>query len=426
MAETAAHGVVSAMTTQPAGEPLSSGKPPVQGPASTSQWVYDALESNQIFAQNVLYPLLNEKLIPNKDQINDINNIVCKHALKKYGFYPSTEIKHRIALDIIDRFPQLQKLAMPDTPPESAFFHMNGGKGAGHPHKGKVFKFFRNAANNLPKDKKKFPRCAKPVHSIDEDIVKANAKCSTRLANNDNFELIRDTMITTHLMLENCLIQKRSVGDIFALFPHLKSYDGILIQDSFERLMKDTFNKYNKLKKLLARGNLTKPSTMFDDVESGTLRGCLNIMQQLNFRGIKRTHKSEGNLVQNFARPLIRWIENSDDSLKIVLSEYNASRTLTKIYPPAHLICKGEPLKKGHYYIYIENEIISVKKSVHEALDVFFKLFSVTGSQVPTELRKLYDFVLIAAYNVLNTSDKANVNKLVELFTTTADAEESD
>uniref|UniRef100_A0A8D8ISY2 (northern house mosquito) hypothetical protein n=1 Tax=Culex pipiens TaxID=7175 RepID=A0A8D8ISY2_CULPI len=345
--------------------------------------------------------------------------------LKKHGYYPSTETKHQIAVDLIDRFPQLAQTEKAGAPPESDFFYINGGKGPGNPHTGKVFKYFKNEVYHLGINMKKFPRVAKTLHVIDDDIVKANEKCGKRVPNAENFEIIRDTMITTQLLFENYLIQKRPITEMFSAFPHLKSYDGLIIQELFERLTKDKYNKYNSFRKLLANGNISS-SNMFEDVEDGTLRGCLNIMNTLDFRGIKRKHNAEQNLAQTLARPLIRWINNTEDSLQSALCEYNAMFTLNKKYPDAHVICKSDPLKKGEYFIYLQNEIIPVKKPADVVLDVFFKIFKVTGAIVPTALRKLHDFVHIAAYKVLERSDKEKVNILVESFNKAAEAEQTD
>ncbi|KAL1377767.1 hypothetical protein pipiens_016030, partial [Culex pipiens pipiens] len=258
----------SAITTQTSSESGTNQSAINGGPEPTSKWVYQALEEDTSFAQSVLYPILNKKLVPNNNQINLMVRILGKKATNIYGFYPTTETKHQIALDIIDQFQQLSQTAKPGGPPESAFFYHNNGKGPGKAHKGKIFKFFGNGTVTLPADKKKFPRSAKTVHNIDDDIIKANEKCAKRAANKDNFE----------------------------------------IQDAFARLNQDTYDKYNNVKKLFAMGNLTNLTT-FDDVEDGALRGCLNIMNRLDFRGIKRKYTEEESIVQTLARPLIRWVK---------------------------------------------------------------------------------------------------------------------
>lgn len=423
--ESSSAQIPSAITTQTSSESGTNQSAINGGPEPTSKWVYQALEEDTSFAQSVLYPILNKKLVPNNNQINLMVRILGKKATNIYGFYPTTETKHKIALDIIDQFQQLSQTAKPGGPPESAFFYHNNGKGPGKAHNGKIFKFFGNGAVTLPADKKKFPRSAKTVHNIDDDIIKANEKCAKRAANKDNFEVIRDTMITSHPLLENYLIQKCTIAEVFGTFPHFKAFDGIMIQDAFARLNQDTYDKYNNVKKLFAMGNLTNLTT-FDDVEDGALRGCLNIMNRLDFRGIKRKYTEEESIVQTLARPLIRWVKNTDDAVQNALCEYNATHSLTKKYPHAHIICKGDPLKKGDYFIYLANEIVPVKKTADVVLDVFFKIFTVTGLSVPTELRKLHDFIHISAYKVLKSSTSDAVNTLVESFNKTAEAEASD
>ena len=66
------------------------------------------------------------------------------------------------------------------------------------------------------------------------------------------------------------------------------------------------------------------------------------------------------------------------------------------------------------------------QKPADVALDVLFKVFKVTGSAVPSELRKIHDFTHIIAYKVLKNSEKNSVNALVESFEKAVQAEESD
>lgn len=83
-------------------------------------------------------------------------------------------------------------------------------------------------------------------------------------------------------------------------------------------------------------------------------------------------------------------------------------------------------MKKGEYYIYLEHEVVPVRKPADVALDVFLKMFKVTGSPVPTELRKIHAFVNIVAYKVPESSTHASVNTLAASFMKTTQAEKSD
>ncbi|XP_055525219.1 uncharacterized protein LOC129718453 [Wyeomyia smithii] len=95
--------------------------------------------------------------------------------------------------------------------------------------------------------------------------------------------------------------------EIFAVFPHLKSYNGVMIQKTYER-MNPTLDRESNQKKVLVRGLLIENETLAT-VGDDNLRGCLRILVPLSRKGVKSQAGIEClSAEEPIAAPLVRWI----------------------------------------------------------------------------------------------------------------------
>ncbi|XP_058833584.1 uncharacterized protein LOC131695799 [Topomyia yanbarensis] len=151
--------------------------------------------------------------------------------------YPSVDQQHAAAVQIVKLFPQLSNTRVtPTAPDESFFFWRNGGKEKGA-HTGMIFHRIRNVIKQLPAEKHKYNRGTMPVEeSVSTELVERAQLLRVMLASASVAEHICDEMDRCFPVLKLLLKEKKPVNDILDMFPHLCSYEGLVIRQMFERL----------------------------------------------------------------------------------------------------------------------------------------------------------------------------------------------
>lgn len=297
--------------------------------------------------------------------------------------YPSFDQKMTLAKNIIEAFPFLQVTRMSeDSPVYSYFFWQNGGRGPNKEHTGIIQTHLRNECKNISPSKKKFRRTNKRqlVTTVSSDVTEMAQICAQIEGTSGNFNSVARYMTETHDLLLMLLDAKKTVIEILNVFPHLRSYNGSMIQKAYERLV-PCYNKEANLKQLFSRGLLYEQGS-FSSYGDSHVRGCLRILTQLTRRGIRKTLRSIDNesmdIEQELAAPIIRTIQDTDISLQQQLSKYVASNAVSDTEVAPHLIYNG-----NSYLLYLQSQVIICGRESIRAIDVLFKAFTVFGINPP-------------------------------------------
>ncbi|XP_062716798.1 uncharacterized protein LOC109622851 isoform X1 [Aedes albopictus] len=403
----------------------------------------EILENNSKF-RRVVYSKLDANIVPSHKELLMMVRVVCKNAVEKlvnHHVYPTFEEKKELAIRIIDTFPLLKNTKVAENAPDySYFFWKNGGKNPGVEHTGLIQSHLRNACKNILPENKKFvhKRKLNTVTNVSpETIEKAQAiGCVDPVP--VNFHAIMKGMAEAHDLLLMLLREKKRVHDILSIFPHFKTFNGVMvsiylricilmfvnaiqnsqIQKAYER-MNPNYNKSSHIKQFLSRGLMLEDDN-FNGVHDDHLRGCLRIFLVLGQRGTSKTIGIESLPVEEqLVAPLVRWIPKHDTSLAEQLAKYVGINLVQKVQP--HIITDGE-----HYYIYLQGEILDCGKSSLQAIDVFFKSFCVFGVAVPAAVRKVIELFEVVAYKTKSNGSTQGVNHLAVKFSKSLSAEASD
>ncbi|XP_058812926.1 uncharacterized protein LOC131692712 [Topomyia yanbarensis] len=320
--------------------------------------------------------------------------------------YPSVDQQHAAAVQIVKLFPQLSNTRVtPTAPDESFFFWRNGGKEKGA-HTGMIFHRIRNVIKQLPAGKHKYNRGTMPVEeSVSTELVERAQLLRVMLASASVAEHICDEMDRCFPVLKLLLKEKKPVNDILDMFPHLCSYEGLVIRQMFERLYPNRTEGL-KIEDVFSQCLSYSPSR-FSRVEDDHIRGCLRIISHMPIRGQKRTLVGCPTVgEEHSASILIRWIGECLDT-------YVASpATDSKL----HMVCVASPMKRGNYAVICEKKVIfETNNSIH-AVEILFKCYAVLGVEVPPNFRMFWDFLACAIYNIIPHSQRTTVNRLVQTF----------
>ncbi|XP_062551511.1 uncharacterized protein LOC134216681 [Armigeres subalbatus] len=386
--------------------------------ASVAQ-IRERLESDNKF-RRILYTKLDANVVPTHTELLKMVRLLCRDMVWKLvnnQEYPTFNEKKGLAKQIVDAFPILRNTKMSENAPDySLFFWRNGGNKPGAEHSGLIQSHLRNACKDIPSDRRKFVhRKSNTMTSITPDGIQKAQEVACVDPISSNFHNILRVMNETHELLTMCLRDKKRVADILSLFPHLKAYNGVMIQKAYERINVN-YNKSSHLKQIFSRG-LMLENDNFNAVHDDNLRGCLRILMVLGKRGTRKPIGVETlEIEEQIAAPLIRWIPDHGTALAEQLAKYVGLNVTHKVEP--HLITNNE-----NYYIYLEGEIIDCGKSSIQAIDVFIKTFCVFGIPVPATIRKLVEFFEIVSYKIKANSRTVGVKRLVSLFAESLTAE---
>nr|XP_029728172.1 uncharacterized protein LOC115266314 isoform X2 [Aedes albopictus] len=200
-------------------------------------------EKHGEFRHKYLYRVLDKGMVPDSKGINAITRIACTELvarIEKGGQYPEAHEQEELARQILKVFPQLDQTRVAETaPPESRFFwkHSGAEKGA---HSGSIYHHVRNTIRKLPSEMHKFTRAPKrPFNDIDEASLCKAEDMRELQANRDNFSTIRNGMKECFELHKLMLKEKNTAEAIIVMFPHFRSFNGIMIHDAFGRLYPD-------------------------------------------------------------------------------------------------------------------------------------------------------------------------------------------
>ncbi|XP_058446531.1 uncharacterized protein LOC131427393 isoform X2 [Malaya genurostris] len=249
-----------------------------------------------------------------------MNRILTKHffenRIMNEKTYPTWQEKQNLATRILEEFPHLQKTRLSmEAPKESYFFWRFGGKGFGH-HSGIIETRVANMRKDVAPEDRLFRRSKTQTKILPSKSVYEQAACMATLTPvSQNGRYISEGMASC-VELHKYLLQARSSNKCKAIiecFPHLLAFDGIMVQQAFERLQPQ-YDKQADLKKLLSFGLML--DCKWRDVENKYVRGTLRILKKLTNRGIKRTADDDKLSVEEIlATPLIKWIQARGKSL---------------------------------------------------------------------------------------------------------------
>lgn len=363
---------------------------------------------------------LDYQKLPDILELKKMNRILTKHFFEKQIHdrrYPTWLEKQNLAVQILQAFPHLEATrASPNDPPESFFFWKNGGRNTGI-HTGLIETRIGNMRKDVPQDRRLFrrtimPKIAQPTDDLSEDA----GRIAAFRANPVHMRAICDGMAKCLPLFQFFVQEKHDITLIIQHFPHILSYNGLIIQQIFES-MYQTHNTTASIKKFLLKC-LTLDKG-FVNVEDREVRAALRIMKMLTNRGIKRHAEDGKSMDVILASPLIRWVEvdaskSHDECIQAYLEDH------PDLDP--HILCIQEELKAGPYYITFHGEVIPCTKlSFASTLEIFVKIFSIFNATVPTLLRKLFDLIKLHELKIIPSSTKSTVNdlhkRLLELLT---------
>ncbi|XP_055534136.1 uncharacterized protein LOC129723758 isoform X2 [Wyeomyia smithii] len=217
----------------------------------------------------------------------------------------------------------------------------------------------------VPLDKRKFRRTKNmPNLEFITEQMTASAEMLTALeATAQNCLEISTIMKQCFSIHKNMITQGKNVHQIYSYFPHLKSYQGLLVQQAFGRLLENP-EPEGSLKRILSQALLLQREA-FNEVNDVYIRGCLILMKEMAVRGVKRPMETmDLSPEEIYASPLIKWIRIED-----------ATDYLDRENPTAHIICFGSAFQSGHFMIVLgRNCSINMGANALQTLNVFLRL----------------------------------------------------
>ncbi|XP_021697722.1 uncharacterized protein LOC110675951 [Aedes aegypti] len=354
---------------------------------------------------------LNAGSIPVHNDLLKMNRILTNFYFERMILeekrYPSWREKQELACKIISAFPQLEITRVsPDAPRESFFFWRNKGRGKGS-HHGIIETRVANMRKDLPSEERKFQR-PKPTSIELPDGIHDNASYMAALTpSSQNIREISEKMSQCTVLHQWLLQQQIEVtSSILKIFPHILAYDGLMIQQAFDRLHPNA-NKDFGMESFLQIGMLVEENG-WESVEDAYIRGALRFLKKLTHCGIKRKVEEDMTIEEFMATPLIRWVKVQDTTSSIAIKNHvHANPDL-----PPHLVCCADTFKKGDLYVVFTDFVVPCGKSGDMAIDILLKIHPVLGMSVPVLLKKLYDLVAINVWGIQDCSTSTKVTQL--------------
>ncbi|XP_055522360.1 uncharacterized protein LOC129716555 [Wyeomyia smithii] len=240
----------------------------------------------------ILLKKLDSGLIPETNELLFMNRILTKHYFERQIMqdrrYPSWQQKRDLAMQIVEEFSQLENTRVrQESPKESFFFWRHGGKDHGC-HSGIIETRVGNMRKDVLPENRLFHRAISAKIIVPEGCVEAAALLAVVSATAQNVKQISDGMAECAQLHRWILNQKseNKTGEILRAFPHFLNYDGLLIQQAYER-MHVGYNKNADLKSFLSLALVFEDNSWLN-VKDFNLRGVLILMKKLGSRGIKR------------------------------------------------------------------------------------------------------------------------------------------
>ncbi|XP_053686634.1 uncharacterized protein LOC128736178 [Sabethes cyaneus] len=368
--------------------------------------------------QKTLTRQLDYEIVPDTKGLLHLNRILTNHFFEarilQERRYPSWQEKQKLAEQIIEAFPHLDQTRVnAQAPRESFFFWKNGGKGKG-PHLGIIETRCSNMRKDVSPENRLFQRPKKSSIVIPEGIHERAVRLAIMTGNTQNAKIISDEMMHC-FPLHQYLLQNKNENvtqEIITTFPHLLGYNGMMIQQAYERLHIN-YNKNADLEKFLSIGLLMDQGG-WNNITDKCLRGALRIMKKLTNRGIKRfaEESTSMSLEEITAAPLVRWLKPDLETTPI--QRVKMANLQNTALP--HIACVAEKFQEGTLFLVVYGHIIECGSSSIQAIDAFFKAFDVLGAPVPVLLRKLYDFISVHLYKTLCSSGSTKVAELSLIF----------
>ncbi|XP_058816726.1 uncharacterized protein LOC131680007 [Topomyia yanbarensis] len=263
--------------------------------------------------QKVLTRKLDLQIVLDAPELNHMNRILTKHFFEDRILnekrYPTWQDKQDLAIRILEEFPHLERTRLSqEAPKESYFFWRFGGSGFGR-HSGIIETRVGNMQKDIPAEERQFRRKKPEMKILPPVSMYENAACLATLTPvPQNGRYISEGMANC-TELHKSLLQQKSPDKykaIIASFPHLLSFEGIMIQQAFDRLQPQ-YNKQADLAKLLCFGLML--DIKWSEVQSKYIKGALRIMKTLTNRGIKRTTDDDTVSIEEvLAGPFIKWV----------------------------------------------------------------------------------------------------------------------
>ncbi|XP_055527428.1 uncharacterized protein LOC129720040 [Wyeomyia smithii] len=345
-----------------------------------------------------------------------MNRILTKHFFEKQIFqdkrYPSWQQKKDLAIKIIEEFSQLEKTRInPDSPEESFFFWRQSGKEHGC-HSGIIETRVENMRKDILPENRLFRRVRPKKIIVPETSNETAALLAALSATAQNAKYISDSMAEC-TEIHQWILNKKSENntqEILEVFPHLLNYNGLLvlhIQQAYERIH-TSYNTTADLKSFLSLAVLLDENCWLS-VEDSNLKGLLIFKKKLGNRGVKRVADTNEQLSMEelLAWPLIRWMKSNGDPENVQVDIYKSNKT------DPHILCIGEKQSRGNMYLIFYSYSISCGNSSLQAIEVFFKSFSVLGIPIPLQLKKIHDFLSIKLWKTLSSTISVTVQRLI-------------
>lgn len=265
-------------------------------PANLQHETIRSILAKETRFNKILTRKLDYGTVPYDNELSYMNRILTKHYFEdniiKEQKYPTWQEKHELAVRILEAFPQLEKRREnKDAPKESYFFWKHGGQNGG-PHSGVIETRVGNMRKHVLPENRLFKR-KKMENIVLPDDIRDNASTLAALTSTpQNGRTVSEGMAECTVLHKYILQQKNDekVKELITTFPHLLAYNGIMVQQAFERL-NPTYNKDNDISTFLCIGLLMDQSNWIA-VENKCIRGALRIMKKLPNRGVKRTAES--------------------------------------------------------------------------------------------------------------------------------------
>ncbi|XP_062546947.1 uncharacterized protein LOC134212780 isoform X3 [Armigeres subalbatus] len=366
----------------------------------------------------ILTRQLDNEIIPDSKGLLHMNRILTnhyfEHRILQEHRYPSWQEKQKLAERIIEAFPHLEKTRVSaDAPKESFFFWKNGGKGRGQ-HAGIIETRVANMRKDIPTNERLFQRAKKLKTVLPEGIREKAAKLAALTGNALNGKVISDGMAQCFLLHQDILQSggDNMIQEIITTFPHLLGFDGVMIQQAYERLHTN-YNTEANMEEFLSVGLLMDQGG-WNNVTDKHIRGALRIIKRLTSRGIKRTSNVQSATMEEItAAPLIKWMKPDPEKTNLQVVQV-ANISMEDRSP--HIICVAEPCKEGQLFIVFASNTISCDRSSSMAIDVLLKLFDVFGVPVPPLLKKFHELVTFYLFRTTLACKSTKVAELVNVL----------
>lgn len=358
---------------------------------------------------NYIVKILDNEEIPDSDQLNAMNRALMGHFFAGNP-YPTLNDKQELAKKYILAFPFLSQLRKNNTdPPESYFFYKNGGKERGL-HTGIIQSHCHHLQTKIkPEDRKQKKR--KPADNREEpsELVQPAREIASMRACNANIAEIQSGMESCHALFVFLTNKKgpNCLQNVLQAFPHVLSFQGIIIRQIFDRLHPEQSNA-RSIEQLLRAGILLDERS-FSSFDDKLVRGALRILKQMPNRGISLKGQVGADPDVVFAQPLIQWIHT--DATKSN-NEWLDNHAEDESNQMPHIVCLAPTKQSGQFYVVFNSYSLSVGNHFPIAVEILFKMIVALNLKTPAPLKKMYDLIALQIFKTINSSESVAVTKL--------------